>query len=299
MGKVEIVPFGKYKGQPIEVLAQDREYCEWLIAQDWLPARYAAIHTLIVNNFGEPSETPEHNALQAMFTRTDFCERFALRLAGGMGKMRERFDAARQDQLAGDAKQVSTTQAFLAQSAEHLTSLQQDLALKNANPNPTFPWEKKYAAERVTAEEEKIAGYNSRIAFHTCRIEQVTAQAEMPALAFTSDAKFEVSGADVVFVYGIRAYIEGVEFREGGRFFYRLDSDRVHVECKPSVADDYPAVLRQITSIRDNLERSSRTNRSVLLVGKGGYIGVGATFEQVKNIFASRDIEIVLLKDLA
>jgi uncharacterized protein (DUF3820 family) len=31
-----LVPFGKYKGQPVEVLAQDREYCDWLDAQTLL-----------------------------------------------------------------------------------------------------------------------------------------------------------------------------------------------------------------------------------------------------------------------
>jgi hypothetical protein len=38
--------------------------------------------------------------------------------------------------------------------------------------------------------------------------------------------------------------------------------------------------------------------RCVLFIGKGGYTGIGATFEQVKNMFGSRDIQIVLLKDL-
>jgi hypothetical protein len=69
----EIVPFGKYKGQPVEVLANDRGYLDWLTAQAWFRERYAGIYTLIVNNFGEPTETPEHNALQARFLDEDFC----------------------------------------------------------------------------------------------------------------------------------------------------------------------------------------------------------------------------------
>jgi len=62
-----LIPFGKYKGQPIEVLAADREYLEWLQAQPWFPERFPQIHTLIVNNFGEPENTPEHNRLQVEF----------------------------------------------------------------------------------------------------------------------------------------------------------------------------------------------------------------------------------------
>ena len=69
----EIIPFGKYKGQPVEVLSQDKQYLDWLMQQDWFNTRYASIKTLIINNFREPSETPEHNKIQAMFTDSAFC----------------------------------------------------------------------------------------------------------------------------------------------------------------------------------------------------------------------------------
>src|SRR5712671_7625107 len=69
----EVIPFGKYRGQPVEILAADREYVDWLTAQPWFRERYGNIYTLIVNNFGEPAETPEHNTLQALFLD----ERFA------------------------------------------------------------------------------------------------------------------------------------------------------------------------------------------------------------------------------
>jgi len=71
-----VVPFGKYKGQPVEALSQDRAYCEWLMGQDWFRTRFVGIHTLIVNHFGEATETPEHNALQARFLDQDWCQRF-------------------------------------------------------------------------------------------------------------------------------------------------------------------------------------------------------------------------------
>ena len=44
-----IVPFGKYKGQPVEVLAGDRAYCDWLTGQAWFRERYGNVYTLIVN----------------------------------------------------------------------------------------------------------------------------------------------------------------------------------------------------------------------------------------------------------
>ena len=69
----EIVPFGKYKGQPLEVLRSDPEYCEWLTAQGWFREKHDAVYQLIINNFGEPAETPEHNRLQAMFLDNTLC----------------------------------------------------------------------------------------------------------------------------------------------------------------------------------------------------------------------------------
>ena len=71
-----IVPFGKYRGQPVEVLAQDRPYLDWLTAQDWFRTRYENIYTLVVNNFTEATETPEHNALQVLFLDFKFCVKF-------------------------------------------------------------------------------------------------------------------------------------------------------------------------------------------------------------------------------
>jgi hypothetical protein len=71
-----IVPFGKYKGQPIEVLASDAAYANWLTAQPWFRDRFANIYNVIINNTGEPAETPEHNELQALFLSDEFCLRF-------------------------------------------------------------------------------------------------------------------------------------------------------------------------------------------------------------------------------
>ena len=63
----ELIPFGKYKGQPVEQLQHDPEYTKWLLQQPWFVEKYTSIQTLIVNNFKEAADTPEHNALQAKF----------------------------------------------------------------------------------------------------------------------------------------------------------------------------------------------------------------------------------------
>ena len=69
----ELMPFGKYEGQPIEVLRSNPGYCQWLTAQAWFREKHAPIYQLIINNFVEPNETPEHNRLQTRFLDKEFC----------------------------------------------------------------------------------------------------------------------------------------------------------------------------------------------------------------------------------
>jgi len=76
----EEFPFGKYKGQPLEVVLQDEAYVEWLTSQDWFRDRFPSLHTIIINQ-QEPQETPEHNRLQALFLDEGFRRRFCERIA--------------------------------------------------------------------------------------------------------------------------------------------------------------------------------------------------------------------------
>jgi hypothetical protein len=71
-----IVPFGKYKGQPVEVLSGDPGYVEWLQGQPWVKDRFGGFYQLIINNFKESDETPEHNKLQVLFLDDVFCAAF-------------------------------------------------------------------------------------------------------------------------------------------------------------------------------------------------------------------------------
>jgi hypothetical protein len=73
-----LIPFGKYKGQPLEVMAQDQQYMEWIQQQGWLAEKYPQINTLIINNFKEPSETPDHNKIQGMFLDMDFISKLVV-----------------------------------------------------------------------------------------------------------------------------------------------------------------------------------------------------------------------------
>lgn len=66
-----LVPFGKYRGQPVEIMQADRKYCEWLSAQPWFKDKFQNLSLTIVNAPQEPQETPEHNLMQAELTNFD------------------------------------------------------------------------------------------------------------------------------------------------------------------------------------------------------------------------------------
>ena len=176
----EIVPFGKYRGKPVEALAQDRQYVDWLTAQPWFREKFGNMYTLIVNNFQEPTETPEHNKLQVLFLNAAFRARFLSYTFGTPAEL-------------------------------------------------------------------------------------------------DSKMEFEVAGFDV-HVWG-------------------SGSGDCHVEIKPTIGDDYPAVLRQMkTAERASEGTRHLVYRAVLFLVE--YIGVGATCEQFIDVFENEGIRVVFLDDL-
>jgi uncharacterized protein (DUF3820 family) len=71
----EVVPFGKYKGQPVAALAADEDYCEWLTAQPWFKQKYGNVYNILIQGGAEPQDSPEHNEMQARFLDEDWCRR--------------------------------------------------------------------------------------------------------------------------------------------------------------------------------------------------------------------------------
>jgi len=63
----ELLPFGKYKGKPIEILLSDKDYTNWLLEQSFFKDKHLNLYNIVVNNFQEPTETPEHNLMQGYF----------------------------------------------------------------------------------------------------------------------------------------------------------------------------------------------------------------------------------------
>ena len=66
-----LVPFGRYEGQPIEVLLADKSYCTWLVGQADLREQYPYLRDLIYKEHGNDIKTPNHNRMQAEYLTED------------------------------------------------------------------------------------------------------------------------------------------------------------------------------------------------------------------------------------
>ena len=86
-----LVPFGRYKGQPITELMKDTNYLEWCKQQEWIQ-KYPLVYNICVNQTitttNPNSKTPEHNKLQNMFLENKNVEKL-LRLIYKKNKYRK------------------------------------------------------------------------------------------------------------------------------------------------------------------------------------------------------------------
>jgi uncharacterized protein (DUF3820 family) len=73
-----LVPFGKYKGQPITTLLHDTKYLEWCKQQEWFQ-KFPIVYNICVNQTittsNQISKTPEHNNLQNLFLENENVEK--------------------------------------------------------------------------------------------------------------------------------------------------------------------------------------------------------------------------------
>ncbi len=213
MAKDNLIPFGKYKGQPVEVLSQDKEYMDWVTAQSWVRDRYPEFYTIIVNNFREPSDTPEHNAMQVRFLDDDYCRVF-LRLLP-----------------------VMNFRKFAEEANKNLTESKQRLSeiiekgIKITSSIPKFP---DTAVISMKIENDKFE--------HGCDIFlNVFLVAKDVILQEVSNGYNQV---DISLHHHVNArYVNGAWF----------STTRFRIEIKPTISDDYPSVLRQMRASKSNV----------------------------------------------
>jgi len=225
---MKILPFGKYKGQPVEVLEQDQQYRDWLLAQPWFRERFQLIHTYIVNNFGAPAETPEHNALQARFLDESF--------RNALGELLVDPALVRDDVTGLVNKEIAAIR-------DELSPL---LVRRERLPRPFLsPEENGREMTELTA----------RIASLASRADPLEAWLERRDLRLHSYVWFEREGRDVDVAW---RWVPTFLQREAQSSWYLTSGHDAGCELKPAIGDDYPAILRQMRA----------SNAAVLVIGE-------------------------------
>jgi hypothetical protein len=236
----DLVPFGKYKGQPIEDMLADDGYMAWLEAQPWFRERFA--HLLKRRDADAMSRTPVHNRLQALFLGDEYCAAFLH--VGAQQRVAEycRYAERRKTGAINELLDAASRLKRWNEDAQHAERLAAELysAPVLYRRVPTF--------ERDGAD--------------VC----ITAWAKIPSW---SDEKYNGYPSPA-------AKASALEEELG----------TLRIEIKPTIADEYPAVLRQM----------ARHRTEFLFVG--AYQGEGVTEAQFVQIFAASGKRVVFKRDV-
>lgn len=253
-----LIPFGKYRGQPIEILASDKEYTDWLMQQGWIREKHPHMYQVIINNFAEPCDTPEHNRIQAKFMDEGFRTRFA--------------KSASNDVL-------------------RLCSVQLSDVIETMNYMM-----KAYLRDYPISDAEQLRMFRLEVE------SAVTENRSDNVLSCIGHPAFELrSGVDVSYeavVDKFRLIDDRIGVKKVLRYFttgesvYRLPSfpcphaTTIKVEIKPSIGDDYPAVIRQMR----------RSGANSLLFAE--YSGQGVDCETFISLMKSQGFGVAKLGDI-
>jgi len=245
------------------------------MGQAWFRERYGNVYTLIVNNFAEPSETPEHNALQARFLDEQLCRN--LLIAIGWAPLANPLEYERQtirdrgwsvDKIHYDFDDL---QDQVARGRKLETQCWPNQPYYPRDPFGCYSKESKSATlrqleetlDKASAEIEQASGDNLRI---------------------TLRPQFEVAGWDVVI------YAEVAEDWRGRQLTL--------VELKPSLGGDYPAILRQMKANSRIAPYYGEGDPYKILVFDQ-FAAAGATLDQVRAIFAASGFTVLSIGEIS
>lgn len=279
--KPEIIPFGKYKNQPVDVLKQDTQYMEWLVNQDWFRERYPSINTLIVNNFHQPNDTPEHNQLVSLFLNESFQINFSKVIL--------------ENKLNGFFDQTELKSLF---KPKH------DWGVESKYESQRYSWKKaiEFAGKIDLSLPVNIISASEAIQMPHV-IDDIVKPLTYQSISidyYPFEFEFEHrKGSDVIFSVAAKETVRIINSYNNLFFDYshRLSKDHEQVnygglnnrhdfsiEVKPILSDDYPSIIRQC---RDQLS-------NVLFFDQ--FTATGATLDQVRKMFT--DIYFVQKSDV-
>lgn len=268
----QVVPFGKYKSQPYEVLLTDASYAMYLLSSMYakLQHQHPMLLAFLVGRYGLPDSTPEHNRLQNRFLDESFAIRFAVAASPRLG------------QALASLQTINLAGAWANYARRELLAEKEHSSRRER-------WE---PSSRLSELKAELLGQAANIAFNpSCGVMAGSTWRNPVAIV---DLEFEKDGADVSFsVIGNGMIVTTVPIEIGNGKISESkpiglygESLQFRVEVKPIVGDDYPAILRAMKAVRARQ----------LLVGE--YTGTGATWNELVRVFELSGITAVLLDDV-
>lgn len=255
----EIIPFGKYKGQPLEAIQSDKSYLDWLLAQSWFKEKHQDMYTIIINNFQEPADTPLHNAMQIKFLNADYVIDFLNKPDVSLGHYRVselQFEVDGWDVMIRLSDRCGDKLARYEKLELQIETKQYEknkLKEEADSNNPVY-----VSSSNSEDFDRYYKCINEHIAIYEPKITKL--DDELNSLRRLAD-KFD---------------------------FY---NPAIWIEIKPTVSDDFPSVLRQIEAMSRTGRYSRVGGSKYLLVGE--YTGIGATREEFIAFMKTKDITVI------
>ncbi len=283
---LELVPYGKYKDQPLGVLLVHAEYSLWLMGarHAHLRRHHPQLLQWLHKHFGPPASTPEQNRLQNRFLQPDFCLKLLLRVNPELPA-----------QLAAAVSPEAIVRGWQARLPARIALRYQDYGLheplEEGDPIPEAHLRHKsrvlQALERELPRLVVECPGTPLDAVPAVAPDGEPVQRWWEPVLQLDPALFEMDGAHVQFTARAqcRVRVDGEAATEGALVDFGFE-DELRIELRAYLGDDYPSVLRTM--------RAKRCN--VLLIGQ--FEADGACWEELVEIYARRGIRVALLDEV-
>jgi hypothetical protein len=294
-----IVPFGKYKGQPAEVMLADESYCKWFLAQPGMKERFGNVYNVIVNYGGEPQDSPEHNEMQARFLDDKWCFRLVYELGLDDGRAylakilenKDRQELAFPDVLRDRVKPLYKPAKITEREFEDrgwdvvftVQPISMRLALTSQPPCTCDSVDCDHARDCPP----DLSACNGGTYNHYCKHERCGSWIGRDTeLRKRGSRKPNTLSHHKPCVWNDDDSVTALYNANNGEYRFSWSYERFLVECKPSMGDDYPSVLRQVLKYQYESD-----DKRCVVVRRAQFTSV--TWEQVVKIFAASGIALV------
>jgi hypothetical protein len=317
----EIVPFGKYKDQPVELMLADQNYLEWITGQPgimtMLQGKYPALFNIITIGAPQTSDTPEHNKLQAMFLERTFQESF---IHARLGKRVETIGEELADKFHSKIdNHMAETRRFVAGKVLESAKSVSDVRLiitETKGPGPEEQYKKAVKEHQMNPKpylapgsfEQWLEGHSARVKQYESRETEAarTLQAHKEMLSqllgmhinpgSPSSPKILIEfecGYDIKMTarWEIEATIPAHEFEyDHKRAWDRLPKSWKMVAEKKARREEFAIEIKPLMGddFPSVLRQMKRNGADTLLLG--AFNAAGCTLDQVRAIFGDKKI---------